>query len=139
MKLYKINTLIQANHYLRRKFIPRWNKRFAQKAKESGSCYRKIPQGIKLDDILCLKETRKVYKDNMISYKGRVYQIIADEYRASYAKVEVEVYEHLDGRVSIVYKGRKLRYKYIGKKRSRIKRDYILEDLKHDILILQRT
>jgi transposase len=139
LRLYKINTVAEANHYLREEFIPRWNKRFARQAREPGSCYRKIPEGIRLDDVLCLKEKRKVYADNTISYKGRIYQIMADEYRASYAKAEVQVYEHLDGGVSIVYKGRKLRYKYIGRKERRSKKDYSLEDLKHDILILQKT
>ncbi len=79
---------------------------------------------MRLDDVLCLKEKRKVYADNTISYKGKIYQIMADEYRASYAKAEVEVYEHLDGRISILYKGKKLRYKYLGMKESRARRDY---------------
>ena len=139
LKLYKIERVAEANHYLREEFIPRWNKRFARQARERGSCYRKIPEGIRLDDVLCLKGKRKVYADNTISYKGRIYQIMADEYRASYAKAEVQVYEHLDSRISIVYKGRKLRHKYIGKKDSRSKKDYSLDDLKHDILILQKT
>ena len=51
-------------------------------------------------------------------------------------RAEIEVYEHLDGRIGIVYRGRKLRHKYIGKNKSRAKRSYSLDDLKHDILTL---
>lgn len=139
LKLYNIRTIEEANHYLREEFIPKWNRKFAREAKEKGSAYREIPKGIKLDDILCLKEKRKVYPDNTVSYKGRIYQILMDEYRASYAKAEVEVYEHLNGRVSIVYKGRKLRHKLIKREKKQTADEHTLEALQHDIFILQKT
>ncbi|MCM8756711.1 MAG: hypothetical protein NC817_01590, partial [Candidatus Omnitrophica bacterium] len=54
------------------------------------------------------------------------YQILSDPYRASYAKAEEEVFEHLNGKVSIVYKGRKLNYKKISEYNKR--REITLEE-----------
>ena len=113
LRLNNITSLEQANHYLKEEFIPKWNRRFAHPPKVKEPAYRNIPEDLDLNDILCIKEERTVYPDNTISYKNTKYQILADPYRASYAKAKVEVFEHLDGRISIVYKGRKLRYKKI--------------------------
>jgi hypothetical protein len=53
-------------------------------------------EGFKLKDIFCLKEERTVAADNTTSYKGKFFQILPDEYRASFFKAKVEVHEHLD-------------------------------------------
>lgn len=140
LRLHNITTLSEANHYLKEEFIPRWNKRFAREPKDKHPGYRNIPEGLNLSDCLCLKEKRKVYSDNTISYNGTKYQILPDPYRGSYAKVEVEVFEHLDvdGKVSISYKGRKLKYKKIGTIKNQ-KEDSLEEILsKDDISILQK-
>ena len=115
-----------------KEFIPKWNKKFAREPKDKTLAYRPIPKDINLNDILCIKEKRTVYPDNTISYKNTKYQILPDPYRASYAKAEVEVFEHLNGKISIVYKQRKLKYRKITtfKKQK--------EDLEDDISILQK-
>lgn len=103
-----------ANHYLKEEFIPKWNRKFAREAKIKELAYRVIPKKINLNDILCIKEERTVYPDNTISYKTEKYQILPDPWRASYTKAKVGVYEHLNAKVSISYKGRKLKFKKIG-------------------------
>lgn len=115
LRLHNIITISEANHYLKEEFISKWNKRFAIEPKVKEPAYRDIPKDIDLNDVLCIKEKRTVYPDNTISYNGTKYQILTDPYRASYAKAEVDVFEHLNGKVSIVYKGRKLNYKKIIK------------------------
>lgn len=110
LKVKGISTIAEANKYLQGEYIRRWNESFSRQARDGRLAYRDIPIGIDLRDILCIKDSRKVYPDNTISYKGRRYQIIQDRERSSYAKARVEVYEHLDGGISILYKGMKLRY-----------------------------
>ncbi|MGB9596773.1 MAG: hypothetical protein ACPL7B_10875 [Candidatus Poribacteria bacterium] len=107
---FKIVTISEANKYLKEIFIPRWNERFSRKARDEMLAYMSIPSGIDLREVLCIRDERKVYPDNTISYKGIKYQILPDGIRSSYAKAEVEIYEHLDGALSITYKGRKLKY-----------------------------
>lgn len=141
LKLNDITTLEGANNYIKEEFIIKWNKKFARRPKREGSGYRDIPGDKKLEDILCRKEGRTVYPDNTVSYDNRKYQILADSYRASYAKAKVEVYEHLDNKLSIVYKGRKLKFKKIKTyKKKKQKEESIKESLlKGDISTLQKT
>ena len=138
LRLHNITTISEANHYLKEEFIPKWDKKFAPEPKDKTLAYRPIPENINLNDILCIKEKRTVYADNTISYKNNKYQILADPFRASYAKAEVEVYEHLDGKISIAYKQRKLKYRKIMtlKRQKESSLEEIL--LKGDISILQK-
>lgn len=129
LKLHGIETISEANKYLKDEYIPKWNKMFSRQARDSTKAYRVVPSEIDLEDILCIKDKRKVYPDNTISYKGKRYQILPDTNRSSYAKAEVEVYEHLDGRISIVYKGMKLKYTEINMADSSGEKEYTLEEL----------
>lgn len=119
LRLHNISTLAEANRYLRQEFVPRHNLRFSRRAKEPGSAYRSLPQGLRLKEIFCLKEERTVAADNTISYKGRFFQILPDEYRASFFKAKVEVHEYLDGSISIFCQRRKLKHKPISKERTK--------------------
>jgi hypothetical protein len=52
------------------------------------------------------KHRRKVAKDNTVKYNWRTLQLLPGSERRSYAGVVVEVREHLDGTLSVVYQGR---------------------------------
>jgi hypothetical protein len=117
LRLYNISTLEEANRYLTEKFIPKHNLMFSRSAKEGGSAYRPLPKGLFLKDIFCLKEERTVAGDNTISYRGKTFQILPNEYRLSFFKAKVEVHEYLDGSVHIFYQGKKLKHKPISKER----------------------
>jgi transposase len=117
LRLHNISTLEEANRYLTGKFIPKHNLMFSRLAKEPGSAYRPSPKGLVLKDIFCLKEERTVAGDNTISYQGKTFQILPNEYRLSFFKAKVEVHEYLDGSINIFYQGKKLKHKPISKKR----------------------
>lgn len=117
LRLHNISTLEEANRYLLEKFIPRHNRMFFRLAKEPGSAYRPLPKGLVLKDIFCLKEERTVAGDNTMSYQGKTFQILPNEYRISFVKAKVEVHEYLDGSIHIFYQGKKLKHKPISKER----------------------
>jgi transposase len=117
LRLHNISTLEEANRYLKQEYIPKHNLRFSRGAREPGSAYRPLPQGLKLKEIFCLKEERTVAADNTISYKGKFFQILPDEYRASFFKAKVEVHEYLDGSINIFSQNKKLKHKPISKER----------------------
>ncbi len=117
LRLHNISTLEEANRYLKEQFIPKHNRMFSRSAKEPDSAYRVLPKGLKLKDVFCLKEERTVSGDNTISYNGKAFQILPNEYRSSYCKAKVEVHEYLDGSIHIFYQGKKLKHKPIPKKR----------------------
>ena len=118
-RLHNISTLEDANHYLWEKFIPRHNRMFSRTAKEPGSAYRPLPKGLSLKDIFCLKAERVVAGDNTISYNGKTFQILPNEYRSSYYKAKVEVHEYLDDSINIFYRGKKLKHKPISKEKTK--------------------
>jgi transposase len=116
-RLHNISTLEDANRYLWEKFIPQHNRMFSRTAKEPGSAYRPLPKGLSLKDIFCLKEERVVAGDNTISYQGKAFQILPNEYRSSYYKAKVEIHEYLDDSISLFYQGKKLKHKPISKQK----------------------
>jgi transposase len=117
LRLHNISTLQEANRYLWEKFIPRHNRMFSRPAKETRTAYRPLPKGLSLKEVFCLKEERVVAGDNTISYNGKAFQILPNEYRSSYCKAKVEVHEYLGGRINIFYQSKKLKHKPISKER----------------------
>lgn len=121
LRLYKISTLEEANHYLVEQFIPDYNERFARCARGDGVAYRKVTKAMNLANIFCKREARKVISDNTITYYSRIFQILPDKHRASYVKAKVMVHEHLDGSIHIFYKGRELKQKELSKRKMKHK------------------
>ena len=58
-----------------------------------------------LDGILCFKHRRKVSRDNTVKYNRRTPQLLPDGTRPTYAGVQVEVQEDLDGRLLVQCQG----------------------------------
>jgi transposase len=141
LKAAGIETLEEANHYLVEDFMPRWNRRFARAPRQEGVAYASLLRGCHLDDVLCLKFDRRVYPDNTISYQGRRIQILADPYRANYSRARVELWEHLDGKITISFKGRRLRYRRVPGPTPKHRDDRLTEQafLEADISTLQTT
>ena len=117
LRLHNISTQEEANRYLGEKFIPKHNQMFSRTAKEPGSAYKSLPKGLSLKEVFCLKVERVVAGDNTISYQGKIFQILPNEYRLSYCKAQVEVHEYLDGSLNIFYQGKRLTHKPISKKK----------------------
>lgn len=118
-RLHKVSTLEEANRYLKDVFIPKYNAKFANTAKEKGSAYRKPPKGIDLNNIFSIKEERIVTSDNTISYKSKKFQILPSNYRTSFVRAKVVVHEYLDGSIHIFYKEQELKHKQIHKRQRR--------------------
>ena len=127
LRLYNISTLEEANRYLWEKFTPKHNRMFSRTAKEPGSAYRPLPKGFSLKDVFCLKEERTVAGDNTISYKGKTFQLLPNEYRLSFFKAKVEVHKYLDGSINIFYQGKKLKHKPISKEKMKLFQSFINE------------
>jgi hypothetical protein len=106
---------------------------FARPAKEPGSAYRPLAKGLSLKDIFCLKKERTVAGDNTISYQGRTFQILPNEYRISFYKTKVEVHEYLNGLVNIFYQGKKLKHKPISKERTKLFQPVMFRQAHHKI------
>jgi transposase len=91
-----------------RDFLSRFNQRFGVPATQSGRAYRPISLEMDIDSILCLKERRRVARDNTVQYRGRNLQLFPDADKANYAGAYVEVQERLNGQILACYKGKLL-------------------------------
>lgn len=107
MRLRGIKTLAEANEFLG-KYLPVFNARFNVIAREKSNMHRKVPRGITIERILCIKETRVLRNDFTVIYGKKIYQVL-DKTRAR--KVTIE--ERLDSTIKLYDKKQKLRYKEI--------------------------
>lgn len=110
MRLKGVSDPEEANRFLKG-FLPRFNRKFAVPAAEEGSAYRALPEDFDLDRAFCFKERRTVAADNVVQYRRRRLQILADGQRSSYARADVEVCEGLNGELAIYYQGHRLKIK----------------------------
>lgn len=107
MRLRGISGVEEANEFLG-EYLPKHNKRFAIAAKERGDLHRRVPRGMDLDRILCMKVERVLRNDFTVSYDNKIYQI---KERTNAKKVIVE--ERINGSIVIRYRGAALRYREI--------------------------
>jgi len=105
LRLAGANTLTEANGVLG-EFLPRFNERFGVPAPQPDSAYRPLDSGHDIGAVLCIKELRRVAKDNTVQYHGRTLQLYPDLDHPSYAGARVEVQERLDGRLLVSYRGK---------------------------------
>jgi transposase len=102
-RLRGIKTKEQANEYLKKVYIKEHNRRFSRRPEQKGSAFMPVPNHIDLDRIFCFKHERSVNNDNTVSFNNRIFQIAPCEFRISFAKCKVTIYEHLDESISIGY------------------------------------
>jgi len=105
LRLAGARTLADANRVLE-EFLTRFSVRFGVPAAEAGSAYRQPDGGVDVDSMLCIKERRRVARDNTVQYHQRTLQLFPDADRSSYAGAHVEVQERLDGRLLVSYRGK---------------------------------
>jgi transposase len=107
MTLRGISTIEEANRYLGT-YLSFHNKRFAVRAKEQEDLHREVPEGLDLDDILCIRTVRPLRNDFTITHRRKLYQI---ETMTSAKKVTVQ--ERVNGSMLVTAEGIKLRFREI--------------------------
>jgi len=97
-----ITEVAVANRFLKRRFVPAYNREFMVAAAETGSAF--VPWiGGSLKDILCLQEERVVRPDNCVAYQNQLLQIPADRHRCHYVKAKVRVHEYPNHQLAIFH------------------------------------
>jgi len=100
LRLARIKTVAAANRYLRERFVPDYNARFAVAAAEPGTAF--VPyMGRPLEDVLCIQEERVVGADNCVSFHRRSLQIPPQRHRNHYVRAQVRVHQYPDGHLAI--------------------------------------
>jgi len=103
LRLTGASNIMEANLVLW-DFLFRFNERFGVPAAQPGQAYRPISLELDPDGILCVKERRRVARDNTVQYRQRTLQLFPDAERTSYAGAHVEIQERLDGQILACYR-----------------------------------
>ena len=109
LRLAGASTIDQAKEILQ-EFLPKINARFAVPAEHPETAYRPVPAQLSLTETICIKDTRKVARDNTVKYHWRVLQLLPGAERPSYAGLRVDVLERADGELMIRYQGEAVDY-----------------------------
>ncbi|HXY23790.1 MAG TPA: ISNCY family transposase [Candidatus Acidoferrum sp.] len=99
--------LDSANRVLRR-FVADYNRRFARVPRETTKAWRPAPDD--LTRICAFRHERVVSNDNVVQWEGQRLQIPPQHRRFSFAGATVQLYQGLDGRVSLYYSDTRLEH-----------------------------
>lgn len=113
MRLKGISNMEEANRFLE-SYLPIYNERFRVVPAGEADLHRRIPKGVRLERILCMKTERFLRNDFTVAYNGKLYQV---EERTRAKRVVVE--ERLDGSMAIMHKDRSFRFREITKRPER--------------------
>jgi transposase len=110
LRLAQAATLTHAQRILDR-FLPRYNARFTHAPAHPDPAWRSAPPD--LERICCFKYQRTVQHDNTVQLDGRFVQLRPSRERSSYAGLRVDVHAHLEGRLTVSYRGQQLASKLL--------------------------
>ena len=102
LRLHNINSVTEANRFLREYWIGFHNRKFAVEPAQEGTAFVSA-DGADLNKIFSRQEHRVVQNDNTVHYQRRILQIEKQRFRYSMARCKVLVCEHLDGLISLYY------------------------------------
>jgi hypothetical protein len=118
MRLEGISTLEEANEFLDL-YLPIHNQKFSRQPLKSKDLHRRLPPGIRYRDVFCLKEKRTITTGYTIKWKNR--ELLIDRPTAAMRRRKVEVREQFNGRIEMIFNGRRLKYQEITEKNKREK------------------
>ncbi len=107
LRLAGATTMTDANAVLAT-FLPDFNARFRVPAADDAPCYRPLAPDTDLAAHFCFKYQRTVGMDNTVRPGDHRLQLLPTRVRQSWARAVVEVREHLDGSLAVVYAGQSL-------------------------------
>jgi hypothetical protein len=111
LRLAGISTIEAANTFLRERYIPEHNERFAVPAAQEADAHRPLLQDHRLDQTLSLRFERSVQNDFTVQFGGRFLQILAGGASRVRPKDKVLVETRLDDSLHLRAKGRYLPFK----------------------------
>jgi transposase len=118
LRLAKINDLQSANQFLEETYLVEFNRRFGRVAASPLDAHRGIPRN--LDEVLSWEEERVVQRDWTVGCEGKCYQLDRQHEALSLAGRKVVVRKLRDGRVQLVYRATKLKWKELPNRPERV-------------------
>lgn len=106
MRLQKISTITEANMFLKKIFIPWFNRKFAVIPRTSTDIHRKVSDDIRhqLPSIFSQKSVRSIHHDFTLQFKNIWYQLREIQPTTVHKRDKVIMEERLDGTIHVKYK-----------------------------------
>jgi len=123
LRLNNISTIKEANEFLEKEFIPKFNQQFAVAPQEQANLHKPLSKQLKtkLDQIFSIQHPRKVMNDYTIMFKNQYFQLAAKQPTTVYKKDTIIIEEHLDKQIKINLKGHYLNYTVLPERPKKIK------------------
>lgn len=103
LRLEGIRTLPEANQYLQKGFLRRYNQQFGVPAARPEKVYRPAPLRRTLQGFLCWKETRTLARDHTFSWHGKPWQVLPSNRVPALTGRKVEIRRPLRGSLQAWY------------------------------------
>ncbi len=91
LRLQKINSMEDANHFLEAQFLDELNERFHVEARSPTDLHRSVPRGVKLEHVLSYQEQRTVQNDWTVSWYNRIFQVHESHQKLTLARKKILV------------------------------------------------
>ena len=122
LRLANISTIPEANEYLEKIFLPKFNSRFSVEARTKMNLHKKISQREKkqLEAIFSKQYQRTVYNDWTISFNKTWYQLTKQQ-PVTVCKVDkIIVEQRIDGSIQFRLRGKYLNYQILPERPKKI-------------------
>lgn len=112
LRLNNINTIADANIFLQKIFIPKFNSQFAVIPKKETDFHRKLEAEkiLELKKILSIQNERVVNNDYTVQFKNQYFQLTETQPTTVYKKDKITVEEHLNGEIKLSLRNHYLTY-----------------------------
>lgn len=127
LRLAGISTIEEANKFVKRTFIPKFNSKFAVAPTRKGDLHKPLTVYEKqnFDKIFSIKNYRVVNNDFTIKFNGMWYQLEKDQPILVRQKETVCIEERLSGQMLITLRNKILNYRALPERPKRIKTSVI--------------
>lgn len=118
LRLRDISDIKTANIFLKEKFIPAFNQKFAVLPVNRADLHRPLTKTDKanLDNAFSIHSTRVVMNDFTVQFKNQYFQLSQQQPVLVCRKEKILIEEHLDGSVKLKLRGKELRYTVLPKR-----------------------
>jgi transposase len=124
MRLEDIRSLEAANKFLKEKFIPQYNLRFAVTPRSPSNCHRAldISTALRLKSIFAKQYTRGINSDFTVRFHSGYFQLGEVQPITVFRTDKVTIEERIDDSIHIKCKGRYLNFHKLPRRPQRVKR-----------------
>jgi hypothetical protein len=123
MRLVNVTNIEEGNAFLEKEFLKELNRKGMRVAALETDLHRKIPEGIKLEDVLSWEEDRHVGEDWTVQWERKWLQLTKENRVLNLAGKKVRVRQTLEGKLQLLYQGKKLKWKELRGRPKRLREE----------------